>query len=270
MSNLLNVLIIAAHPDEPEEYAGGTVALFAELGHRVQFLTLTNGDIGHYDYKGPELAKRRHQEALLAAERLGVQKYTIWNISDGWLVPTPENRDRVIEHIREWEADIVITFHGHGGGHFDNRNAGRIVREAAEYVAGGAASFEKEPLFLLMPDFSARKNYKADIVVDITSVLEKKLLGCDAHATQFYELAPWQQGIDHLVPEGWELRREFILEYWSPFFHVSEEMIPALEQWYGKDKSAGIQYAEPFEIAEYNRRQWSEDEIRTLLPMLKK
>lgn len=95
-SNLLNILIIAAHPDAPEEYAGGMAALIAELGYWVKFLTLTNGDIGHYDYKGPELSKRRHKEALTAAERLGVQEYTIWDISDGWLVPTPENRDKVI------------------------------------------------------------------------------------------------------------------------------------------------------------------------------
>lgn len=270
MSNILNVLVIAAHPDEPEEYAGGTAALYAELGHRVKFLTLTNGDIGHYNYKGPELAERRHGEALVAAERLGVQEYTIWGISDGWLVPSPENRDKVIEHIREWEADVVITFHGNGGGHFDNRNAGRIVREAAEYVASGAATFGKQPLFLLMPDFSARSIYKADIAIDITSVLEKKLLGCDAHASQFYELAPWQKRIEHLVPEGWELRRAFILEYWDQFFVVSDEMIPALERWYGKDRGSSIQYAEPFEIADYNSREWSEEELRELLPMLQR
>ena len=270
MSDILNVLVIAAHPDEPEEYAGGIAALYAELGHRVKFLTLTNGDIGHYNYKGPELAKRRYGEALAAAERLGVLSYSIWDISDGWLVPSPENRDKVIEHIREWDADVVITFHGHGGGHFDNRNAGRIVREAAEHVASGAASFGKQPLFLLMPDFSARLIYKADIAVDIEPVLEKKLLGCDAHESQFYELAAWQKRIDHLVPEGWELRKAFILEHWAPFFNVSEEMVPALERWYGKEKGAGIRYAEPFEIADYNSREWSEDELRAMLPMLRK
>ncbi|TCZ78432.1 PIG-L family deacetylase [Paenibacillus albiflavus] len=268
MSNILNVIVIAAHPDEPEEYAAGTAALYAELGHRVKFLTLTNGDIGHYNYKGPELAKRRHGEALLAAERLGVQEYTIWDISDGWLVPSLENRDKVVAHIREWDADVVITFHGNGGGHFDNRNAGRIVREAAEHIASGAAEDSKQPLFLLMPDFSARSIYKADLAIDITSVLEKKLLGCDAHASQFYELAPWQKRIDHLVPEGWEQRRAFILKYWSDFFVVSEEMVPALERWYGKDKASAIKYAEPFEIADYNPKQWTEEELRTLVPML--
>lgn len=268
MSKILNVIVIAAHPDEPEEYAGGTAALYAELGHRVKFLTLTNGDIGHYDYKGPELVKRRGEEALVAAERLGVQEYTIWNISDGWLVPSPENRDKVIDQIREWDADVVITFHGHGGGHFDNRNAGRIVRQAAEYVASGAASFNKQPLFLLMPDFTARSIYKADIAIDISSVLEKKLLGCDAHASQFYELAPWQKRIDHLVPVSLEDKKAFILKYWATFFNVSEEMLPALERWYGKDKAAAIQYAEPYEIAGYNLREWSEEDIRALVPML--
>jgi len=270
MSEKLNVIVIAAHPDEPEEYTGGTAALFAELGHRVKFLTMTNGDIGHYDYKGKELAERRRGEALRAAERLGVEAYTIWDISDGWLVPSPEHRDEVIREIRSWEADVVITFHGHGGGHFDNRNAGRIVREAAEYVASGAASFGKQPLFLLMPDFTTRAIYKPDIAVDITGVLEKKLLGCDAHASQFYELAAWQKNIIHLVPDGWEKRRAFILTYWSAFFDVSEEMRPALAKWYGEDKAVDIAYAEPFEIAPYNDRIPSDEELRALLPMLRK
>jgi len=45
---------------------------------------------------------------------------------------------------------------------------------------------KKPPLFLLIRDYSMNEAYKADIVVDIGATIEKKLLGCDAHASQYY------------------------------------------------------------------------------------
>lgn len=55
----LNIIIIKAHPDEAEEYAGGTAALLVEAGHKVKFLSLTNGDVGHWNMSKKEIAKRR-------------------------------------------------------------------------------------------------------------------------------------------------------------------------------------------------------------------
>ncbi|RJX39630.1 PIG-L family deacetylase [Paenibacillus pinisoli] len=273
MTKTLNIIVIAAHPDEAEIYAGGTSALFAELGHRVKFVSLTNGDCGHYSLSGQELVDRRTEEAHEAAKRLGVLEYSILNISDGRLSNHYEVREEVIRQIRNWRADIVITFHPDGPGHVDNRNAGKIVSDAADFIAKvpnavpDAPSLDQSPLFLLMPDYGKRASYSPDIVVDIGATIEKKLLSCDAHASQFYEFAPWQRNLLSEVPSTWEERREYILRYWSSFINVSSEMLPALDRLYGNGKSASTVYAEPFEIADYGRRP-ADDELKLLFPML--
>ncbi|MGG1634174.1 GlcNAc-PI de-N-acetylase [Paenibacillus sp. FSL A5-0031] len=268
-----NIIVIAAHPDEPEIYAGGTSALFAEMGHRVKFVSLTNGDCGHYSISGQELVDRRTQEAYEAARRLGVLDYSILNISDGRLTNSFEVREEVIRQIRNWKADVVITFHPEGAGHVDNRNAGRIVRDAADFIAKvpnsvpDAPYLEQSPLFLLMPDYGKRHAYSPDLVVDIGSVIEKKLLGCDAHASQFYEFAPWQRNLLDQVPQTWDARKDYILQYWSSFIEVSSEMLPTLDRLYEDGKSEKTKYAEPFEIADYGRRP-SDTELKQLFPML--
>ncbi|MHA0856530.1 PIG-L deacetylase family protein [Paenibacillus sp. CMAA1364] len=273
MSKTLNVIVIAAHPDEPEIYAGAISALFAEMGHRVKFVSLTDGCCGHYEMNGRKLIERRTQEAYEAARRLGVMEYVVLPIPDGELMPTPEVRKEVIGQIRGWEADIVITFHPDGPGHVDNRNAGKVVRDAADFVANvpnavpDVPSLTKSPVFLLMPDYAARTIYKPDIVIDADSVIEKKLLACDAHASQFYEFAPWQRGFLHEVPDTWEGKREFILKYWDEFLSVSDEMLPTLEKHFGQEHAEKVHYAEPFEIANYGRRP-DGDEMKVLFPML--
>lgn len=273
MPNILNVIVIAAHPDEPEIYAGAISAAYAEMGHRVKFVTLTDGCCGHHEMSGQQLVERRIQEAHEAAKRLGVLEYVVLPIPDGELMPTPEVRKEVIRQIRGWEADIVITFHPDGPGHVDNRNVGKVVRDAADFVANvpnavpEVPSLMKSPIFLLMPDYAARATYQPDIVIDAGGVIEKKLLACDAHASQFYEFAPWQGGFLDAVPNTWEEKREFILKYWDRFLSVSDEMVPLLARQYGKDLAASVQYAEPFEIADYGRRP-NEAEMEILFPML--
>ncbi|MDQ6419645.1 PIG-L family deacetylase [Paenibacillus sp. LHD-117] len=273
MTHTLHIIVIAAHPDEAEIYAGGTAALYAEMGHRVKFVSLTNGDCGHFRMSGKELIERRTQEAYEAARRLGVSEYAVLDVPDGQLSTSYELRAEVIRQIREWKADIVITFHPDGPGHVDNRNAGKIVRDAADFIAmvpnavPGTPHLEKSPLFLLMPDYAKRGTYQADIVIDTGPVIEKKLLGCDAHASQFYEFAPWQRGFLDQVPEGWEQRKAYILEGWSTFLQVSPEMLPALSKAYGEHQAARVRYAEPFEIADYGRRP-TDEEKNVLFPML--
>ncbi|MEK4980020.1 PIG-L deacetylase family protein [Bacillus sp. FSL K6-6540] len=114
MSTILNVIVIAAHPDEPEIYAGAISAAYAEMGHRVKFVTLTDGCCGNHEMSGQDLIDRRIREAHEAARHLGVLEYVVLPIPDGELMPTPDVRKEVIRQIRGWEADIVITFHPDG------------------------------------------------------------------------------------------------------------------------------------------------------------
>lgn len=273
MNKEIRVIVIGAHPDEPDIYAGGTAALFAEMGHRVKFLSLTNGCCGHYAISGTELVERRKIEAVNAASKLGIDEYEVLDTPDGELLPTIAVRNEVVRQIRRWRADVVITFHPEGGAHSDNRYAGKVVSDAASFVAKtpnavpDVPALSQGPVVLLMPDYSMKRRYSADIVLDIESVLEKKLLACDAHATQFYEFTPWQAGFLDQVPESWEDKRAFLLKHWAEFMVVSEEMKPALNKWYGAERAESIRYAEPFEIAHYGRRP-NDDEMKALFPML--
>ena len=67
----LRVLVIGAHPDDPDFCCGGAALLWAGQGHEVKFLSTTNGDTGHQAIGGIELARRRHAEAQASARLAG-------------------------------------------------------------------------------------------------------------------------------------------------------------------------------------------------------
>src|SRR5690606_8358508 len=67
----LRIICFGAHPDDAEHKSGGAAALWAEQGHHVKLVSVTNGDIGHWQMAGGPLAKRRTAESALVAERLG-------------------------------------------------------------------------------------------------------------------------------------------------------------------------------------------------------
>src|ERR1700676_33601 len=103
----IRIIMIGAHPDDCDE-AGGTAALFAQMGYAVKFVSVTNGDAGHQTLKGKQLAQVRYAEAKEAGRRLGVT-YDILDNHDGLLVPSLEVRLQIIKEIRGWNADIVIA-----------------------------------------------------------------------------------------------------------------------------------------------------------------
>jgi N-acetylglucosamine malate deacetylase 1 len=264
----LRVLVVAAHPDEPDEYAGGTAARLALAGHGVKFLSLTNGDAGHQSTPRKALARRRAAEAYAAARELGVQEYEVLDTHDGELTASISMRRIVVSRIRSWQADVVITFHDECPGHLDNRAAGRLVREAISVVGlpnvvPRAPALATEPVCLLMPDHDALAHHRHDVVVDVGATIEAKLRACAAHASQFLEFAPWQRGLLDQVPsvDDWDAVRAFLLEHWEPYLRTQPEMRTAAA-------AAGLapvgEYAESFQLAGYGRAVTA-DEARALL-----
>ena len=112
MKEEIRVIVIGAHPDEPDIYAGGTAALFAELGHRVKFLSLTDGCCGHYSMTRTELVKRRRQEAEDAAKRLGIDEYEVLHTPDGELLPPLRSVTRSFGRLeigkRMWSLPFIL------------------------------------------------------------------------------------------------------------------------------------------------------------------
>jgi len=267
----LRIIVIGAHPDDCDISAGGTAALYASMGHQVKFLSLTNGDAGHQSMGGGALAKRRRAEAQESARRLGIAEYEVLDNHDGELLPSLQVRGQVIRAIRNWQADVVILPRPNDY-HPDHRNTGLVVQDAAYMVivpnvASDTPPLTKNPVFLYCQDRFQKPNpFEPDIVVDITSVFERKIDGLDAHVSQFYEWLPWTEGILDQVPADPAARRKWLSE--KRRRPLSPAIVSGLEKWYGPQRAAKVQSAEAFQVCEYGA-QPDEATIRRLFPMLK-
>lgn len=265
----LRILMIAAHPDEADMYAGGTAALLADRGHLVKFLSLTSGDAGHFELPREPLTRRRAKEAYEAARFLGVAEYEILDTHDGELEATVEVRKQVIRVIREWQADIVISLHDDAGGHLDNRAAGRAARHGAHFSAlpnlvPERPALQRHPICLLMTDYAAVDVHRHDVVIDVAPTIERKLRACGAHASQFFETAPQSRRLlDKLpAPGDWDGERAFILDHWPEFMYAQDGMRESLAERSGAPVE--LEYAESFQIADYGRPT-TVDEVYALL-----
>ena len=266
----LRIMFIGAHPDDCDIKGGGTAALFVEMGHQVKFLSVTNGDAGHQSHGGGMLAKRRIAETKEVAKRLGVS-YDVLDNHDGELLPTLEIRLQIIRKIREWKADVVIAPRSNDY-HPDHRYTGVLVQDAAfmvgvPNVAPDVEPLRKNPVFLYFQDNFKKPNpFQADIAVDITPVIEKKLAGLDAHQSQFYEWLPWIGNYEEEVPKDPAKHKAYLLQ--KRVSKPNPEVQKSLEKRYGSARATKVMYAEAFEICEYGS-QPTEAEIRSLFPMLK-
>ncbi|MBT8181163.1 MAG: PIG-L family deacetylase [Eudoraea sp.] len=265
----INVIVFGAHPDDCDVDAGGTAILLARMGHRVKFVSLTNGDAGHYNKGGGALAKIRMAEAKEAGKRFGVE-YTVMDNHDGELMPTLENRLKVIREIRKWNADLVIAPRPNDY-HPDHRYTGILVQDAAYMVivpnvAADTPPLKKNPVFLYSEDRFQRPNpFEPDIVVAIDTVFDQKIYALAAHESQFFEWLPWTSGNLDKVPTGEKERLEMLANWRSNA--PNKAATAALKKWYGA-KASEIKHVESFEICEYGN-QPSDEELRKLFPMLK-
>jgi LmbE family N-acetylglucosaminyl deacetylase len=255
-SEKLHIIIIGAHPDDPDE-VGGTAYKWAKAGHDVLMVSLTNGDAGHQTYPSEELAKIRREEARRAGEVIGVRYITL-DHHDGQLMPTYENRLEVIKLIREQKADIVI-FPRPYDYHPDHRYTGQLVLDAAYMVTvpkilPEVPFLEKNPVFLYTYDgFVHPEPFKADVCVDIDDVIEKKIDMYHQHTSQMYEWLPFNRGELDQVPATDKERRIWLGKIWADRSNA-EPFRDMLIEHYGKEKGSKIRYCEPFQDSGYGTR----------------
>lgn len=261
----MNVIVLGAHPDDADYKAGGTAILLAKAGHKVLFVSLTNGQAGHHILKGKELADIRQKEAAEAGKRFGVE-YLVLGNPDGELIPSLEVRSQVIKVIREWNADFVIG-HRPNDYHPDHRNASVLMQDAAYMVivpnvVADVPPLKKNPVFLYMEDrFQKPQPFHPDICVDISKVYEQKIYAMAAHESQYFEWLPWTSGQLNEVPAGKEERLKWLAESRKP--QLTKEKNDCLVKWYGSARAREIKWSESFEVCEYGR-QPTESEIRQL------
>lgn len=265
----LQIIVLGAHPDDCEAYFGGTAALFANLGHDVTFVSLTNGDAGHQNIGGGELARIRLREAMEAQRRLGIAHYFVLDHHDGELLPTLELRRQVVRLIRRFGADLVFT-HRPNDYHPDHRYGSMAVQDAAYLVmvpniCPDTEPLRRNPVFLYLQDRFQKPNpFRPDVAVNVDSVWQKKLDGMAAHVSQFGEWLPWIDGYEgELSPVPEVAARESVERYTFP---IDDDVRARLHDFYG-ETAEEVLHAEAFEICEYGH-QPSEREILALFPML--
>lgn len=270
----LRIIIFGAHPDDAELKAGGTAAKWTKLGHAVKMVSVTNGDIGHWKIKGPELAQRRLKEVLAADKILGVATEVL-PIHDGELEPTLEHRKTIIRLIREWRADIVIA-HRPWDYHPDHRYVGVLVQDAAYMVAVPFIVPEVKPLpgnpvFMYSSDrFIKPTRFRPDVVVDISDVLDRKLDAIHELESQLYEGgATGSEEATRKAPPANEVaaRKAWLRShYWGTRSAQDASLFRgALIERYGNENGRAVTNAEAFELCEYGR-QPSTEELRKLFP----
>lgn len=267
----LRIICFGAHPDDCELRAGGVAAMWAAQGHHVKFVSVTNGDIGHWRLAGGPLARRRKAEVERAAKMLGITTQVL-DIHDGELMPTLENRRTITRLIREWKADIVMS-HRPNDYHPDHRYTGQLVQDSAYMVAvpffcPDTPPLKNNPVYLFFPDRFQKPNpFKADIVVSIDPVIEQKLNALMIMTSQFYEGGAL--GSSALVPrepKAQEKRRQVVrARMANRYRNVAERYRKELIQWYGKEKGEKVEHAEAFEICEYGK-QPTKKELTQLFP----
>jgi LmbE family N-acetylglucosaminyl deacetylase len=197
------VLVIAAHPDDPDFLAGGTIARLAKQGREVGYLILTNGNKGSGDRSvtSEQLAAIRAQEQRRAAHVLGVRSVEFLRYEDGELEDTRDLRRAVTREIRRWRPDLIITLNPHRtynnfpGWHRDHRVAGRVALDcvyplARDHLAFPELSPEYEPHSVREVHFIQWEQPR--LIVDISETMELKLEAIRCHASQIRDFKDFE------------------------------------------------------------------------------
>jgi N-acetylglucosamine malate deacetylase 1 len=178
----VDVLAIAAHPDDVELTCGGTLARLKALGYRFGIVDLTRGEMGT---RGS--AEIREKEARRAAEILGAEFRESLDLGDGGLRHGREEELAVIDVIRRETPRILLTPYPDDR-HPDHRRAGALVTDAAFY-AGLRKLETAHPAYRPQQTvyFSTFDPREPDFVVDITPHIETRRAAMRAFESQLHK-----------------------------------------------------------------------------------
>ncbi|MBX5439187.1 MAG: bacillithiol biosynthesis deacetylase BshB1 [Thermoflavifilum sp.] len=181
----LDILAIAAHPDDVELSCAGTLMVHVQMGHRVGILDLTAGELGTRGT--PEL---RAAEAKKATEIMGITVRENAGLPDGFFLNEREHQLRIIPFIRYFQPDIVLT-NAERDRHPDHGRAAELV-ETSCFLSGLRkieTHWKGHPQQAWRPrhiwHFIQDEYLDPDFIVDISAVMEKKLEAIKAFSSQF-------------------------------------------------------------------------------------
>ncbi len=193
------ILVILAHPDDPEFFCGATLARWARAGHSITYLLLTCGDKGFNPTTTPDMTPEklcgiRHAEQANAARVIGANPPLFMDLPDGYLIPDLKLRRDIVREIRRHKPDILVTcdpqnlFAQYGINHPDHRACGQVVVDAVFPAAGNIAYFPElveEGFEPHMPkEVWCSLTSQPNTTVDVTDTWNIKLQGILEHKSQ--------------------------------------------------------------------------------------
>lgn len=220
------ILIILAHPDDPEFFLGGTIARWIEAGHVIEYCLLTKGERGSSNLSQTidQIAEIRIQEQINAAKVLGVQKVQFLDFQDGYLIPDLTVRFEIVKEIRQVKPDILVTCdplnyfaNRRYINHPDHRSAGQAVIDAVFPAAGN-------PFF--SPDL-LESGYAPHTVEEVWMSLTG------------------EPNIILNVTDYWQARLNALLQHRSQIGD-SDDFVTRMKSWLEKDENEQIVYFEKF------------------------
>jgi len=191
-----NILVILAHPDDPEFFLGGTIAHWTQAGHHVSYLLLTKGERGvSAEYPDSEALKVvRFQEQANAARTLGVTEIAYMDNPDGYLEVNLKNRELLVAEIRKRQPDIVVScdpqtlVHHYYLNHPDHRATGQLTVDAVFPAAGNFAFFSKQLEQGLevtkISELWLSLTNEPNIILDVSPYWETRLEALKKHVSQ--------------------------------------------------------------------------------------
>jgi len=202
-----NILVILAHPDDPEFFCGASLARWADAGHRLTYQLLSCGDRGWNPKTPPSmtpdaLCAIRTEEQGKAARIIGAQSVHFMQLRDGELVPDLSLRREIVRILRHERPDILVTcdpqnqFAAYGLNHPDHRAAGQAVLDAV-FPAAGNPFYYPELLSDGLVPHTPREVWvsltnQPDVDLDVTGFWDRKIEAILQHKSQI-------QDVDKLV-----------------------------------------------------------------------
>lgn len=179
--NRVDILAFAAHPDDVELAASGTILKHIAQGKSVAVVDLTQGELGS---RGS--AEIRLKEAETSAKILGVSFRDNLNLGDGFFEINQKTLLKVVSAIRKYQPEIILC-NAPTDRHPDHGRASELVSRA-NFLSGlikietGQEAHRAKAVYKYIQD----RYLKPDFVVDITDVMDVKMKSIMAFSSQFY------------------------------------------------------------------------------------
>lgn len=256
-----HILAIGAHPDDVEGSVGGTLALMRGRGDRVGILSVTDGSKGHFRQEYAEnprlLVERRMAESERAAALIGAE-FRCLGAPDGAVYVNHETTCAMIRAIRSFgdrgRGPDLILVNRSNDYHRDHRVTAQLLLDAAylltvPLVCADVPPLTRMPVILYWhDDFTEPVPFRADVVVNIDSVMETKVEMVCQHESQFAEWIPYSMGRSPLPLTPVQMRAwvaDWLYQDARRARAVGERGAPRVAP------TGAFEFAEAFQVSEY-------------------